>query len=931
MAQANHSGQAPDPGAASAAAKKNRRKTPVYVVIGRIIGGIFLTLFTLCIIGVLTAGIFFKIFMTYVDTTLIPSLGQITNEELTLSLASTIYDVNGKPIRTIYDNGEQNKNGGNRELIEYEDLPRHLVDALVAIEDKRFWEHHGVDWHGTLGAIKSTLTGGATRGGSTLTQQVLRNIYDDREVTVQRKLREIFRALEFEKDPNVTKEYIITEYLNRVFFGQSYYGIQTAAKGYFGKDVSELSLAESAAIIGITNNPSLYDPFRDAKFKQKDGSYKTCREFNKSRQELILDEMCKQGIIDEATRDAAKAEKLLFTDTDEYKAAHGLVQDPADGGETGQDSVDTADIYSWFEDAAIDEAIRLIEEERGVSHETASRLLYNAGYHIYTTLDPDVQAIVDEVYQDPANFDYPSAKGTPMDSAITIVDPYTGDVKAMAGGVGAKTVNRGLNLATVRRCCGSSIKPVSVYAPALEYDVITPGSIIDDYPLRLNDAKTGGFPKNATVGYKGYMTVNTGVQHSYNTVAARTVEALGYSRSFEFMEQRLGFDLDARDLALSPLAMGGLTYGVTTVEMAAAYSAFTNEGTYTYPRTVTEIRANDNVEVVVSNDSHSITAMKKTTAYLMNKMLRNVVANGTGRSARFDGMTIAGKTGTTNDNYDRYFVGYTPYYTAAVWVGYKDKPEKIIADGSPANIIWKLVMEKLHEGLEDKSFFEKPEGITTVNVCADCGKIPVALCAADYRGSRVINVEIQASAAPTEKCTCHVEVQVCTNPETGEVRLAGEYCPEDTVHTQIMLAGREFLGLPGYEETLEDGTVISTKPIASSDMEAHLTYFRTLGSCTFHDENFDPEADLPPEEGEGDPENPTQPGDGNWPTEPFDPTGPTLPNTGTNEPTDPGTVEPPNNPEIPPDDDPNIGGGDPGENLPEEPNEPALPEEPQLP
>ena len=572
MAQSNTSGPASRSG--PPAPRRDQKKTPAHTIAGRVVKWIFITLFTLAVIGVLTCAIFFKIFMTYIDTTLIPSLGGYLNaEELTLSLTSTIYDKNGKEILKLYDNSEKNKNGGNRELIEYDDLPEHLVQALVAIEDKRFWTHHGVDWHGTLGAIKSTVTGGATRGGSTLTQQVLRNMYDDTEVTVKRKLREIFRALEFEKDPNVTKEYIITEYLNRVFFGQSYYGIQTAAKGYFGKDVSELSLAESAAIIGITNNPSLYDPFRNAKFRQEDGSYKTCREFNKSRQELILDQMYEQGYIDEATRDAAKAEELLFTDTDEYKAAHGLLRDPEEGeeGEEGEEEeAYTGETYTWFEDAAIEEAISLIQEERGVSRETASTLLYNAGYHIYTTLDPEIQAIVDEVYEDPANFDYPSPTGKPLDSAITVVDPYTGDVVAMAGGVGVKTGRRGLNLATSPRTPGSALKPVAVYAPAIEYDVISPGTVWDDYPLRLNSAQTGGYPKNDPVGYKGYTTVASGLQRSVNTIASRSLEAMGYSRSYEFMTNNLGFTtLDVRDLALSPLGMGGLTYGVTTTEMAA--------------------------------------------------------------------------------------------------------------------------------------------------------------------------------------------------------------------------------------------------------------------------------------------------------------------------------------------------------------------------
>ncbi len=896
---------APDSGGTGSTPRKTKKKTPVYVIIGRVIGGIFLTLFTLCVIGVATAAIFFKIFMTYIDTTLIPSLGQQMNaQELTLSLTSTIYDKDGNVLATLFDNSERNKNGGNRELIEYDDLPEHLVQALVAIEDKRFWTHQGVDWVGTAGAIKSTITGGATRGGSTLTQQVLRNMYDDREVTVKRKLREIFRALEFEKDPNVTKEYIVTEYLNRVFFGQSFYGIQTAAKGYFGKDVSELSLAESAAIVGITNNPSLYDPLRDAKFKQDDGSYKTCREFNKSRQELILDEMCKQGYIDEATRDAAKAEELRFIDAGK------------DGeGEDGEDVQDVA-TYSWFVDAAIEDAIECIQEARGVSRETASTLLYNAGYHIYTTQDPDIQSIVDEVYENPANFDYPSPTGKPLDSAITVVDPYTGDVVAMAGGVGVKTGRRGLNLATSPRTPGSAIKPVAVYAPALEYDVVSPGSVMDNYPLRLNDAQTGGYPKNDPPGYAGYTTIATGLQRSVNTVASRTMEALGYSRSFEFMEQRLGFTtLDTRDLALSPLAMGGLTYGVTTEEMAAAYGAFLNEGIYTPPRTIVRIESNDHSEIIVDNTPESTVAMKKTTAYLMTKMLRSVVTGGTGTAARIDNMIVAGKTGTTNDKYDRYFAGFSPYYSAAVWVGYKDKAERIDSGKvNPALAAWKMVMEKIHENLEDPGFPDRPDGIVSVQVCADCGKIPVALCAADYRGSRVISAEIQASAAPTENCTCHVEVRVCTDPETGEVHLAGEYCPEDTVHTRIMLAGREFLGLPGYDVTLEDGTTVNTRPIESTDMEAHLTYFKvSAGTCTYHDENFDPEAQLPPEEGE---EGDLDPGGDGWPTT----TIPTDPDDSDTDEPDSGTVLPPEEPD-------DQGGG----TEPDEPDEPDLPEEPVLP
>ena len=888
-----------------AAAPRGNTALAVLRVTGRIIGWIFLILFTLCVIGVLTVGIFGKIFMTYIDTTLVPSLGEISYEEMTMSLASTIYAQDGEgnwvPVQTLFDNGEETR-GGNRELIEYEDVPKHLIQALVAIEDKRFWDHQGVDWIGTIASIRDTLLNGNTRGGSTITQQVLRDITQDTEVTVKRKFREIFRALEFEKVTR--KEDIITEYLNRVYFGAGCFGIQTAAKTYFGKDVSELDLAESAAIVGITNNPSLYDPFRNAEFVQKDGSVKTPRDFNKKRQETILDEMLKQEIIDEATCEAAKAEKLLFTDTPEYKALHGEPDPEPAEGEEGEETVDTSNIYSWYTDAAINDAARMIAEVRGISEQEATKNLYRAGYHIYLAQDLSVQEIIDDIYTDPSNFDFPSKTGASLDSAITVIDPYTGDVKAMAGGVGVKTVNRGLNLATARRQPGSAIKPVSVYAPAIEYDYISPASVIDDYPLRMNDSGTGGFPRNAPQRYRGNVTVTTGVQVSINTVASRVMEKMGYSTSFEFMENNLGFDLDTNDIGLSPLAMGGLTYGVTTQEMAAAYASFINKGVYNTPRTVLRIESNDHSEVIVDNTVQSRVAMKETTAYLMNKLLRNVITSGTGSAANLSGITLFGKTGTTNDAKDLYFAGYSGYYSVALWTGYAQTPEKISYNGTAPSVrIWAKVMERLHEGLEDIPMPERPDGITSVTVCADCGLRPSDLCSADYRGSRLVSAEIQASAVSSETCTCHVEVQICTDPETGEVHLAGEYCPEDTVTTRVMLAGRTYVGIP--DGSGEEGAFSSI--INAEDDNAHLTYLKMKGPCPIHDENFVPEPDLPGEGEEGEP----LPGDPDyqWPVGPFDPDSVLPQQPGENDP----------------------GDDDPGQQTPAEPTEPVEPTEPDEP
>ena len=873
--------------------RKKRKKRFLFL---RIIGGFLLTLFTIGVVGVFTLYLFLQIFMTYINTSVVPTVN-VTVEELTMAEASTIYYKNSatgewEVLDTLF------APEGNRQIVEYNQIPQHLIDALVAIEDKRFWDHHGVDWEGTAAAFYKTFTTGSTRGGSTITQQFLRNITKDNDTTFQRKVREIFRALEFEKTHS--KEDILTLYLNYVYFGAGCDGIQTAAQKYFGKDVSELTLAESASIIAITNNPSLYDPFYDVTFKNG----KTPRIYNKERQELILDVMADLEYITQAEADATKQEFLLFTDTPQYAMLHKNDEE--------DEVVQTSNVYSWFTDLVVDDAIRLICEAKGCDKAMASALLYSAGYHIYTTLDMDIQKIVDKVYLDTSNFDYPSASGAQLDSAIAILDPYTGDIVAIAGGVGEKTVSRGLNLATAMRPCGSAIKPISVYAPAIDADIISPGSVIDDYPITLNEKETGGgtsytaWPRNSNNKYRGYSTVAYSVQWSLNTVATRVLDMLGTEESFEFMENNLGFDLHIKDNALAPLAMGGLTYGVSTVEMAAAYAAFANSGIYTTPRTITQILGNDGKEVIADNTLvESRAAMKESTAYLINTMLRSVVTSGTGTSARFDGMTIAGKTGTTSNNFDRYFVGYTPYYSAAVWVGYSQSNEKINSGTkNPAALVWKLIMEEIHKELENRSFPEAPSNIVKVRLCSDCGLLATANCENEARGNRTWEVEVQESAAPTEECTCHIPVRVCYDAFTNEVHLAGPYCPDETCFDQIWLAGREFLFIPPANPIVyEDGTTDPGTIILSTDAEFHYTYRVTQPTCPYHVMPIDPT--IPDDE-------PSVPGDDDYQWGPdWWPWG---------EPEDPDT------PIVPPDE-PDEG----DDSTPEDPSEPDEPDEPDEP
>ena len=879
----------------------------------RLIGGFFLTLFTLCVIGLFTLYLFLQIFLTYIGTNVAPGVN-VTVDELTMLEASTIYYKNNatgewEVLDTLF------APEGNRQVVKYEQLPQHLINAVVAIEDERFWTHKGVDWHGTAAAFVKTFTTGSTRGGSSITQQLLRNITHDDDVTVQRKVREIVRALEFEKSHS--KEDILTLYLNYVYFGQGCDGIQTAAQKYFGKDVSELTLAESACIIGITNNPSLYDPFLSREFVQDDGSIKTPRDFNKRRQEVILNKMLELGYITEMECTAAKTEFLMFTDTPEYKALHANDE---------EEVVETNNYYSWFTDLVIEDAIRLIAEAKGCDKKMASNLLYSAGYHIYTTIDMDIQKVVDKVYQDTTNFDFPSASGAQLDSAITIIDPYTGDILAVAGGVGEKTVSRGLNLATSARPCGSAIKPLSVYAPAIENDIISPASVIDDYPMMYVEKETDdaltytAWPRNSNNKYRGYSTVAYSVQWSLNTVATRVLDMMGTDTSFSFMEDSLGFTLHKADKDLAPLAMGGLTYGVSTVDMAAAYAAFANSGIYSEPRTIIQILGNDGQEIIVDNSiTESRVAMKESTAYLMNKMLRSVITGGTGTSAAFEGMTIAGKTGTTSNNFDRYFVGYTPYYSAAVWVGYSQSNEKINSGTkNPAALVWKMIMEEIHQGLEFMTFPDKPNNIVTVNVCSDCGLLSTDNCRNEARGDRTHEVEVQESAAPTEECICHIPVRVCYHAETDEIHLAGEFCPDDTCFNQIWLAGREFMFLPlnepleGEDEpVIEDPAVDETVPVGtivlSTDADFHYTYRITQSTCPYHTGITEP---VVPDEDE-----PLVPGDDGYEYPPWWHWG---------EPQDPDTpILPPNDPDD--DDEPDT------PDEPDEPDEPTVPDEPTIP
>ena len=622
---------------------------------------------TILLIGVVTGLLFLCIFAFYVKTCITPGLDLDLND-FTLNQSSTIYyqDANGawKELTTFYDSED-------RIWVDGDEIPQHMKDALVAIEDKRFYKHKGVDWFRTAHAALNMFTGGSTFGGSTITQQLIKNLTQQDDITVQRKLLEIFQALDFEKDYD--KEEILEYYLNAVFFGEGCYGVQTAARTYFGKDAKDLSVAEAASIVGITNLPTYYDPFYSV-------------ENNKARQEDILREMYKQGYLSKDEYEQAKAEELDFV--------------------RGENEPSRATPYSYYEEVVISDVINDLAEAKGISKEAARRLVYNAGYEIYACIDMDMQAKVDAIYTDLDALPKPrNGTNSQLQSGIVIIDQYTGEIKALCGGTGEKTISFGLNRATkTTRPPGSSIKPIAVYGPAVEYGLISPSTLVldaDDEHVQLSH--TSWYPKNSPNTYDGIITILTALQKSKNTVSAQIMDKLTPSASYDFLTSRLGIvSLIDADADYAALALGQPHYGITVREMAQAYTALANDGTFTYARSYSMVKDREG-KIILDNQPRTQTAFSQNTARTMTYMLQNAATYGTGYESRLSNMPVAGKTGTTTDNRDRWFCGYTPYYTCAVWTGY-DTPEYMSFSGNPATQIWQMVMESIHQDLERKEF-----------------------------------------------------------------------------------------------------------------------------------------------------------------------------------------------------------------------------------
>ncbi len=735
--------------------------------------------------------VFANIAGEYLERDIMPN-ANISLGDYTVELNSTLYCIQDgqiKEYQPVYSDV-------NREWIDYEDIPENLINAAIAIEDHRFYQHQGVDWITTFKAIVRMFFGNDDAGGSSITQQLVKNITKESGVTVQRKVLEIFKATQLEK--NYDKSIILEEYLNHIYMGQMCYGVRTAAAAYFGKEVQKLTLAECASLISITNSPTFYDPYQNF-------------ENNKERKENVLWAMLEHGFITQEEYDEAMNQTIVlkngidFADTMAYCPNTGCGYEDivstlnTDGttyycpkcSSTVPVEIDDQEImYSYYTDTVLEDVAKALAEKDGMEWNDATRSTYmqqiqRGGYSIYTCIDLDVQAQVDKIYKDLSQIP-DTRSGQQLQSAI-VVKNKLGDIVAIAGGVGPDKEFDGLNRATDSTLqSGSSIKPLSVYAPAYEAGVITPATVVKDLPLSYNIHAQGAYPQNDNFQYSYSRTIHSGVTASVNAIAANTLSLVSPDYGFDFAKNKFHLSslmeeyvspsgLVMSDVGYGPLAMGAQTFGVRVRDMADAFHTFNNNGVYVKGRTFYKVLDSEG-NVVLENSQNPEQILSQKTVDYMCYNLVNATQNGTGTEANLSGsygITTAGKTGSTADFKDRWYCGFTGYYTAAVWIGY-DTPERIYLTSGGNNgaaQLFKKVMGPLHEGLSDVKLYDASK-MQYVSVCLDSGKLATAECATDVRGDRTAQAMVYPEDVPTEICDKHVKVEYC---ESGG-GVATEYC-----------------------------------------------------------------------------------------------------------------------------------------------------------
>lgn len=675
--------------------------------------------------------------------------GALSRADFEISNFTTIiYDKYGNEYVSLYSSE-------NRLYSSMGDMSPYLPKAFIAIEDERFEKHIGIDIKRTAAAVvQFVFTGDSEFGGSTITQQLIKKVTKDDGRNWQRKAREIVRAIQVEQW--LTKDQIIELYMNMIYLGSGSYGVETAAYTYFNKSAADLDIAESALIAGLAQAPEGYNPYVHP-------------DKAKARQELVLGKMKELGYISAEEYDVAMAEELKYE--------KGTLQQTTSN--------------SYFIDALIDELIADLQEEKGVTAAMARKMIYSNGLKIYTTIDPEIQEMMETVYVDEAEKHFKLSNGEydpNLQSAMVIIDYRKGDVVGLIGGAGEKTTQRGLNRATqTYRAPGSTIKPLAVYAPGIEIGAFTAATTFDDIPYTTKVGVDYWTPSNSYKGYRGLTPVRKAIEISSNIIAAKAFQEVGSATAVNYLRAFGISSITSSDVYPGALALGGLTKGISTLEHAAAYGTLANGGMYIEPKLYTKV-VDRNEEVILEKTSKIKEVVSEQTAFIVTSMLRDVVVgiSATGSAAALPNMPVAGKTGTTNGSMDRWFAGYTPYYVASVWTGY-DVQQRVNATGNPSARIWKAVMSKVHANLSVKQF-EKPSGVVTAEVCLDSGLLATEYCKTDRRGDRTTTEYFVAGTVPTEECTTHVSIPVC--PET--FKLANPTCKATVGTIDLVFIDRNY-------------------------------------------------------------------------------------------------------------------------------------------
>ena len=620
------------------------------------------------------------------------SWNQLT-KDMFLNENSVVVDTDGDVIATL--GAEQKKL-----TVDFEDIPDNLVNAYVAIEDERFYTHHGIDIKRTGGAILSYIThfGNSSYGGSTITQQLVKNLTGDTSDSITRKVKEWWKA--FLLECYYSKDEILEMYLNVIYVGPNIYGVQTGANYYFDKDVSDLSLAECAYLAGINNSPNSYNPFGDS-----DNS-----ELITNRTLTVLQKMLELGYIGEEEYEDAEKEVNSGLDFDK--------------GEIESENP----IYSYHTDALITEVIADLAEDKNITETFAQNYLYLGGLTIHSTQDSSIQEEVETEFLKSQYLLESSDGESTSQAAMVIMDHTSGKVVACVGGLGEKEYFRGLNRATQsQRQTGSSIKPLAVLVPGIDRKIFTASTIYNDEKTTFAEEYTPG----NNDGYLGEITVRRALESSQNVPFVEMMEEIGPTKSISYLENMGITSLTEEDKSLG-LALGGLQNGITPLEMAAAYATIANDGEYIEPTFYTSITNKEGkIELRAKQEKRNV--FSEQVSYIVKELLTQPVegSHGTATYCSISGIEVAAKTGTTDDNYDKWLCGFTPYYTGVTWFGFDQNESIHYQNQNPAGIIWSNVMRRVHNGLQNISFV-KPGSIDTELVCAKTGMLARTGCTNTY-------------------------------------------------------------------------------------------------------------------------------------------------------------------------------------------------------